>query len=201
MSAPPLSFDEIERILGLKEGFVTRLWEEDDWSFVIKATSLTEAILTEALKQPGLRRPLERLPLGHPEYGKLKFALLVGILPEEDHTLLQLLNTMRNRLAHHVKNVAFQFDLWLSGKFPKLGNVTKTDLRNALEPTFPNRDVMELLQNDPKGTFLWGLTDAWGGLLRVGKDDREAIKVRRSQWLAQVMSVVLAQANRRLLEQ
>jgi hypothetical protein len=79
--------------------------------------------------------------------------------------------------------------------------VTTGKLRNALKPYFAERDVMALLQNDAKGTFLWGLMDVWGELLRVGDEGHQAIKVRRSEWLAQVMSVLLAQAKRRLLEE
>jgi hypothetical protein len=67
---------ELERSLGLPEGFIERLEEEDDWSFVIKAHALVEAAMTQLLvhelHKPQLGDIIARLDMTAP-FGKLAF--------------------------------------------------------------------------------------------------------------------------------
>lgn len=108
--------------LGLPDGFYMTLFNEDDWSFVIKLNALIEAACTHALvarlNAPELAGPLASLDLGHPKHGKVYLLRTLSALTSEQASVLQMLYELRNSLAHNITQVSFSFSTYL-GSFDK----------------------------------------------------------------------------------
>jgi hypothetical protein len=107
---------ELEVEIGLPIGFLKRLMEEDDWSFVIKSTVLIEAAistwLADHLQQEELKKPLSFLDIGNPKYGKLALTSSLGLTTPFDRRFLSALVELRNKLAHGIENISFSFDAY-----------------------------------------------------------------------------------------
>jgi len=107
-----------EARLGLPEGFYLGLFNDGDWSFVIKLNALIEASCTHALvarlHAPELSGPLSSLDLGHSKYGKVALLRALGALSSDQANVLQLLYQLRNTLAHDIKQVSFSFEQHLA---------------------------------------------------------------------------------------
>ncbi|MEO8366585.1 MAG: hypothetical protein ABI538_10300 [Pseudoxanthomonas sp.] len=95
------------------------LFNEDDWSFVIKLNALIEAACTHALyarlHAPELAGPLASLDLGNSKHGKVALLRTLGALNSEQTSVLQMLYELRNSLAHNITQVSFSFATHLSG--------------------------------------------------------------------------------------
>ncbi len=108
-----------ESKLGLPDGFYMTLFNEDDWSFVIKLNALIEAACTHALvarlHAPELVGPLASLDLGHSKHGKVSLLRTLGALTSEQASVLQMLYELRNALAHNITQVSFSFSTYLGG--------------------------------------------------------------------------------------
>ena len=110
--------EELEVELGLPKGFLRNLKNEDDWSFVIKSTVLIEASistwLVDHLQQVELRKPLSYLDVGNPRYGKLELLNALGLTTSFDRKFLTTIIELRNKLAHGIENISFDFDSYVS---------------------------------------------------------------------------------------
>lgn len=108
-----------EARLGLPSGFYRELFQEDDWSFVIKLNALVEASATHALvsclQAPQLEDHFSSLDLGNTKHGKIVLLKALGSLTSEQVAVLQLLYQLRNKLAHNIRQVTFQFTDYLAG--------------------------------------------------------------------------------------
>jgi hypothetical protein len=97
-----------ESQLGLETGFVYRLAKEDDWSFVVKAHALLEAMLSHSLPLAaidGLTRTLRGLNNAR----KIQAARDLSIIDDDDERALRELSRLRNKLAHDVSMTRFHF--------------------------------------------------------------------------------------------
>lgn len=99
--------------LGLSKDFLDRLFNEDDWSFVIKLHSLIEAVITqlliETLGQTKLLEPFANLELSNKKSGKVAFAKELDLLSKEARSFISSLSELRNELVHNIQNVQFKF--------------------------------------------------------------------------------------------
>lgn len=97
---------ELERYLGLREGFFHQLQTEDDWSLVIKLNSLIEtscsAMLSEALCKPELMDAFSQVQTGTEKAGKLAFISSLKLLSRDEIRYIEALASLRNRLVHNV---------------------------------------------------------------------------------------------------
>lgn len=104
---------QIEEQYELGSGFLVRLRDEDDWSFVIKAHALVEAavsqLLTHHIGDVRLARLFDKLPLSDSETGRLAFLKALGLLTDGQRGFLQKFSELRNQLVHNVHNVRFRF--------------------------------------------------------------------------------------------
>ena len=104
---------ELEKELGLPEGFYFKLSEDDDWSFVIKLHSLLEAttnqVLINALGDCRLEEVISAMQLGGGKTGKLAFMKALELLNSQHKQIIIQLSQLRNSLVHFIKNI--QFDL------------------------------------------------------------------------------------------
>lgn len=106
-------FREIEEWLGAHPFLIEDIALGDDWSLVVRATAVTEAVLDAAivavLGRPELREEISHIPLAAVKYGKSRFARQVRAISDEDSRVIQALAELRNDLAHGVRALGFTF--------------------------------------------------------------------------------------------
>jgi len=109
---------ELERLLGLPNGFYNNLLSEDDWSFVIKLSALFEAASGQALaaklQHPEIESALSYLEQANPKYGKVTLMLQLDIINKEQSSFLTKLAELRNKLIHNVSEVSFDWGSYIS---------------------------------------------------------------------------------------
>ena len=97
---------EVEKYLGLQEGFFHKLQLEDDWSLIIKLNSLIEtscsAMLAESLCKPELMDAFSQLQTGNIKNGKLAFISTLRLLTNKEIKFIETLAWLRNRLVHNI---------------------------------------------------------------------------------------------------
>lgn len=107
---------KLETPLGLPIGYIERLDQEDDWSFVIKAHAVLEAVLGHAIASadPRLVDVFERLPFGGGPASKIGLAKALGILDPSSSAFVARLSILRNRLVHDIALIEFHLDQHVS---------------------------------------------------------------------------------------
>jgi hypothetical protein len=107
----------IEHELRLPSGFICQLLEETDWGFVIKLNAIFESLLNSAITRSllsshrtGLNEVIAKLDMAD----KIAFAAQLGLVGEPDRRFLIALAELRNRLAHSVENLVFDFAAWVA---------------------------------------------------------------------------------------
>lgn len=108
------SISRLESSLKLDAGFIDRLLDEDDWSFVIKCHAIAEAVvstlLSTHLNSPKLQAPLSELDIGHPKYGKIALTKALELTTPFDRRFMVELSKLRNQLAHRIDYISFKFE-------------------------------------------------------------------------------------------
>ena len=106
----------LETDFGLPVGFIGRLTNEDDWSFVIKGHALVEVAITELVSarvgHPELAATFAATPLLG-RAGKLQMAESLGLIEKPVTTFVRRLSELRNALVHDVTRVTFAFPAYL----------------------------------------------------------------------------------------
>jgi hypothetical protein len=101
----------LERALGLREGFLTDLEGDDDWSYIVKLHTLMEAavshLLVEAFEDARLDRALRSLPLGSLRSGQLAFLRALDRLGDFDMRFVRFVAEVRDSLVQHIGRVDF----------------------------------------------------------------------------------------------
>ena len=110
---------DLERRLGLSEGFLDDLYNnEDDWSFVIKLSAMVEASCTHTISTmfgyPELEECFAYLDQSNPRIGRVKLLKEIEVIYSNQAKILNALATLRNSVAHDVKNVNFIFSDYLN---------------------------------------------------------------------------------------
>lgn len=103
-----LGIDELEHSLDLPLGFFDALYDEDDWSFVIKLHSFLEAHLSMVLAESMNKSALDSftyIPMSNAKYGKAVIASSIGLIPKDMEIFIRALSEFRNLLAHDIRNV------------------------------------------------------------------------------------------------
>lgn len=116
-----MEITDIEARLKLPEGFYLKLLEEDDWSFVIKLSSLFEGACTEVLSAqvncPEMNDILARMDMAAPK-GKIETLKKFGSLTDDQAKILKAIAELRNELVHKISNVGFQFSRYFEDMPP-----------------------------------------------------------------------------------
>ncbi|WP_156372171.1 hypothetical protein [Acidovorax sp. Leaf78] len=103
------SIEGMERHLKLRQGFFKDLLADDDWSFVIKLSSLFEAACTQALVKrlgkPELEEELGWLDMANHRFGKVRLLESLGAITKGQYDTLTELATLRNTFVHQVGHV------------------------------------------------------------------------------------------------
>lgn len=112
---------EFEARLKLPSGFYYKLLEEDDWSFVIKLSSLFEGACTQVLLAqvgcPELSEVLARMDMAAPR-GKIDTLRKFGSLSDDQAKILKVIAELRNELVHGISKVGFRFERYFEGMTP-----------------------------------------------------------------------------------
>jgi len=141
--------------LQLPENTTLGILSGDDWSFVIRCHAVVEGLVSEALARQLDRRlvPLfGRLELGGVDSGKLAFAKALGLLSSDQRQFISLLSTLRNKLAHNPKHLAFDFDAY----FESLDKNQRATFCKVLAGDLSGQqreDWMALVREKPRATF------------------------------------------------
>lgn len=103
--------------LGLPDDFFAKLPNEDDWSFVIKLSSLFEAVCTQllvkALDKSSIDDVLSNLEIGNLKYGKLTFLRSLGVIDDADEQFIRRLSEIRNSFVHDISSLSSTIKIYL----------------------------------------------------------------------------------------
>lgn len=117
---------EIEKTLELPNEFLDEMEKENDWSLVIKAHAIIEAILTEvissALESKEIELIVSRLEFNNVRRGKLAVAKALELVDQDDLEFINILCELRNQLVHSVDHFSFNFESHLKGLDEARGN-------------------------------------------------------------------------------
>lgn len=121
MSKPAENIETIEQAVTLLEedlkiepGFLNKLNDEDDWSFVIKSHAFLEAalshLISEALSEAALHDVFANIETSNNKSGKLAFIKALDLLDDEARRFIRALSELRNSLVHDIGQVGFSFE-------------------------------------------------------------------------------------------
>lgn len=120
-------FLNFEKDYKLPKDFFKTLYNEDDWSFIIKIHSLLESVISSLIlyhfKEPSIANIISRLEMSNPQTGKIAFLKSIKLIGDNDRKYISSLSQLRNNLVHKVENTSFTFREWIS-------NMDKNQLRN-----------------------------------------------------------------------
>ena len=191
--------EAVARDVGLQPGFLLRVRDEDDWSFVIKVHALIEAattnLLAHHLDDPRLGNHLRALTLAG-RHAKLELAKSLSLVGDEDIVFARWLGELRNSLVHDISKVSFGFD----GYITKIPRSKVDEFVRAVGPAFvPETEIngkrvtgRELVLENPK-VAVWLCGIGYLGAVHLGKAHSELDKLKAksrafeevfSQWRA-----------------
>lgn len=124
---PPIPVDtgivQLEERIGLRPGFVGTLYDEDDWSFIIKLHALLEAACSHLLafhfNEPVLSDFFSRLELSGKTLGKTRLLGQLDLLGKEYRRCAAALSELRNNLVHDIRNSEFRLIHYVRSLEPK----------------------------------------------------------------------------------
>lgn len=110
-------FLSVEEEFELPKDFFKNLYNEDDWSFVIKIHALIESISSSLIlyhfKEPSISSIISRLEMSNPKTGKIAILKSLRLIGEADRKYIISLSQLRNNLVHKVENTSFTFNEWI----------------------------------------------------------------------------------------
>ncbi|MBN2594524.1 MAG: hypothetical protein JXA81_13530 [Sedimentisphaerales bacterium] len=104
----------ISKELSLPKDFAICLLREDDWSFVLKSHALIEACVIHALDARFQEHSIRDFPKDLSMAKRVDLAKQLGVLSEDMLGPIRILSSIRNNLAHDIKQVRFTFDSYLA---------------------------------------------------------------------------------------
>lgn len=111
--------NQLEKDLGLPNGFFEGILDDGDWEFIIKLHALFEATVTHLLIQhfddPSLDQIMQRLEMSNFQTGKIGFARALGLVDRDIVRYIQKLSEIRNAFVHNVSNVNIGLKEYLDG--------------------------------------------------------------------------------------
>lgn len=142
----PECIAELEKELGLPDGFYQSLRSESDWALIIKCHAIVESALTYLLTTvtaiPALEGFFARLETSDKYTGKVAFARALGKIKDDDVRFISKLSEIRNRLVHNVRNVQFSLAAFVS--------TLDRNQYDALEATLGTYTAKGMLRSDPR---------------------------------------------------
>lgn len=101
--------DNTEVSFNIPKGTLTNIFDEDDWSFIMKVHSLLELALTDSLNNSvpycDLGNEFSNLPLSQHKIGKIYFAEKLNLISREQRIFIEKFSNIRNMLIHDIKKL------------------------------------------------------------------------------------------------
>lgn len=111
----------VEDGLRLPSGFARGTLEENDWTFVIKLHAFFESLLILSISRNlmgshpfGLVEVVARLDTADSQKGKIAIAHGLDLFEKDDRVFLEKLAGLRNKLAHTIEHIGFDFAGYVS---------------------------------------------------------------------------------------
>lgn len=154
----------IEKEVGVRQGFLETLRDEDDWSFIIKTHALLEAavsyLLCKTLQRDELVDVFCHVELSGKKSGKMAFVKALRLLEEPDRRFVSSLSELRNHLVHKVSNIDFDLKQHTSAMPPselatfarKFNSFSKGE---TVDYQGKNLPPIEVFRRDPKTAIWW----------------------------------------------
>lgn len=107
------SIKTLENEIGIPNGYLYGIEKEDDWSFIIKASAIMEAVITHLLiahfNDVKLNENISFMNMGG-KTGKISFAESLKIGSKENLKFIGKLTELRNKLVHNISNINFKLE-------------------------------------------------------------------------------------------
>ena len=143
--------------LGLPDGFLQRLQDEDDWSFLVKAGALTEAMLTDQLAKRFNDEAIEDVIADLPQFQRIKWCLKLNIITKEQGHFLRQLSSLRNYAAHDVTSVNMDLAQYVTQMPDNKQKPLLDSLRYLISGIVSPDDVTEMVLGSPKDILYYGV--------------------------------------------
>jgi hypothetical protein len=188
-SIPPHSPEllaELEKDVGVRDGFFSSIIHEDDWSLIIKLHGLVEAGLNQVLiahfDDSRLEDIFARMPVGG-RIGKLGFIRALQLLPDHNIHYIQKLSEIRNSVVHKVANVSFSIE----DHIRSLNHEQLVDLVRACadgimaeeidsSKPYEESQIKELFKN-PRQSFWWSSVWVLGNITKSKRFQRASRQI------------------------
>ncbi len=130
--------DAIEDELNLPSKFISTLYNDDDWSFIVKLHALVESSLTNTLSavvhQGKLEKQFAWLSISDDHIGKIRFAINLDLITNKQYNFIKKLSEIRNQVIHDIKNIDFSFPNYVKS----LDANQKKALKNSIVQVLPD---------------------------------------------------------------
>jgi len=128
--------DAIEDELNLPSQFISTLYRDDDWSFVIKLHALIESSLINTLStvvnQGKLEKQFAWLNISDDQIGKIRFAINLELITKNQYNFIKKFSEIRNQVIHDIKNTDFSFTNYAKSLDANQKKVLKRSILNVL---------------------------------------------------------------------
>ena len=112
------SISKFEKKLNIPNGFYNNLYNEDDWSFVIKLSAFLETastdVLTTVLGYRNIENAISYLDYGNSKSGKVVIMQKLEIITKNQATTLRKFLEIRNKVAHRLEDINFTFQNYIA---------------------------------------------------------------------------------------
>lgn len=154
-------WDEVSELcekLKLPEAFLERIYDEDEWSFLIKTHALVETSINVAIERSieddRVSEFINRLSLSGGSKSKTELLKSLGIITQNEIQFVEGLSQIRNRVVHNIRHVEFTFTAFTK----ELNARNRMNLYQKLfkgisegsEPKKKTQDFISTFEKDPK---------------------------------------------------
>jgi len=171
------STDELESSIGLPSGFLDRLLEEDDWSFIVKAHAMIESSASKALTDvTGIKEAADffsKLDMSNNTTGKLALISALDIISEFSRRFIKTLSQLRNTLVHDISNTNFNLKKHIQSLDKKqrksLAVATCYVDFNVIDRVLSEQEMIQRLNENPKRS-IWESTMFLLAIFKLNSD-------------------------------
>lgn len=133
--------------LKLPSNFITNLYSEDDWSFIIKLHTLIETSLTDTLstvvKDGKLEKQFALLNISDDRIGKIRFAINLELISDKQYNFIKKISEIRNYVIHDIKNINFSFFEYIDTLDSNQKKVLKKSIYDVLPDGVKNSNTFD----------------------------------------------------------
>lgn len=118
-STQPNPADALLASVGLPPNFMLEIFNESDWSMIIKLHAIFEAVvgslIVKQLRTPEIEAVVTHMEFNNPRSGKVAFARSLALLGKKEVAFLRGFSELRNSLVHDIGNVQFNVSDYVCG--------------------------------------------------------------------------------------